>query len=437
MKESNHQPPAQFAASVWCAELELSGDRLASPTPTNAGFQGSRVLIRLHGLPLGYLSAGTPAEQLSVAGLRAQALERWPSEIAEHLRADGLELPDAGRVGGPALLIGSCAQANSTDRRVSVVVGTRNRSERLAGCLDSLRELSYPQLEILIVDNASDDERTREVVLKAAVADPRVRYVGEPVPGVSRARNRGLAEATGEIVAFTDDDVTVTPGWVDGLVRGFERSDAVRCVTGLVCTASISNEFEAYFDARTASWSTRTQSELFEAGSRRFGPLYPYGAGMFGTGANLAFDRLHLLALGGFDEALGPGTPAQGGEDLDLFCRSILAGASLCYEPSAVVWHHHRADAAGLQAQMYGYGLGLTAYLAKLLFARQTRRDLLSRVPAGLRHVAYLRRRTADRGGATVAPAGVVRREFAGYLSGPVGYVRARRRRSRLAAVPA
>jgi GT2 family glycosyltransferase len=161
----------------------------------------------------------------------------------------------------------------------------------------------------------------------------------------------------------------------------------------------------------------------------RYGALYPFSAGIFGTGASFAFDRERLLRAGGFDEALGAGTLTRGGEDLDIFVRILLDGGAIAYEPSAVVWHHHRADEQSLLKQMYGYGTGLTAYLTKLLLDPSTRTQLLKRVPAGLMKIAQIRTQTNERLGDTVAaPAGAMRREFTGFLAGPLLYLRAKRR---------
>jgi len=323
---------------------------------------------------------------------------------------------------------------------VSVVVCTRDRPEELRSCLQRLRALTHPHLEVVVVDNAPSDERTRTVVAEAAAADPRFRYVRESRPGLAVARNPGLAEARGALLAYTDDDVAVDPRWIQGLLRGFGRDDRVVCVTGLVCTADISSPAEEYFDARAASWSTRCEAELFDlAEHRRPGFLYPYSAGIFGTGANFAFDRAFLERLGGFDEALGAGTPTRGGEDLDVFVRVLRAGGVLAYEPAAMLWHHHRADDAALMKQLYGYGTGLSAFLTKCLLQAGTRGELLRRVPAGLGRMVAIRRQTTDRfDGAAPAPAEpsaaqplrparALRQELRGFVAGPMLYLRARR----------
>jgi GT2 family glycosyltransferase len=87
---------------------------------------------------------------------------------------------------------------------------------------------------------------------------------------------------------------------------------------------------------------------------------------MFGTGANFAVRAEAARAIGEFDEALGAGAMTRGGEDLDYFVRTLYCdGWQIAYEPRALVWHYHRADADSLAQQMYGYGTGLTAYAVK------------------------------------------------------------------------
>jgi hypothetical protein len=156
--------------------------------------------------------------------------------------------------------------------------------------------------------------------------------------------------------------------------------------------------------------------------------LYPYSPGRFGTGANFAFQTELMKSLGGFDEALGAGTPTAGGEDLDAFVRVLLAGYAIAYEPAGIVWHHHRADLDGLRKQMFGYGTGLTAFLTKHLLDARTRRALLSRVPSGVRKMVRIPGTTRDSMMTEQAPGReLLLREFLGFAAGPFCYARARR----------
>ncbi|MGY2078728.1 glycosyltransferase family 2 protein [Modestobacter sp. SYSU DS0657] len=412
--------------ATWCPELELSGDPGLRSVIPFAGQPHARVLVRLHGDPVGYLPILTGGTEPTPADVARLAAERFHAEVSAHLAAEGTEWSGGGvpapRPGCPALA--------DDDTLVSVVVCTRDRGSVLGACLERLRALTHPRLEVVVVDNAPSDGSTHELVTALAAEDPRFRYVVEPRPGLSCARNKGLAEARGDVIAYTDDDVAVDPGWVQGLLRGFARGADVGCVTGLVATAGIDTPEEAYFDARAVSWSSRLRPEQFDrAGTGRDGDvLYPYSAGVFGTGASLAFDAAFLRDLGGFDEALGAGSPTKGGEDLDAFLRVLRAGRVIAYEPSAVVWHHHRADPDGLRRQVFGYGTGLGAFLTKCLLQPGTRGELLRRIPVGIARMGAIRAQTDERLPAgAAAPGGALLRELAGLVAGPVLYLRARR----------
>jgi glycosyltransferase involved in cell wall biosynthesis len=304
---------------------------------------------------------------------------------------------------------------------VSVVICTRDREQSLRTALASVLALDYPDFEVVVVDNAARTDATRSVI--AELADPRLRLVAEPRPGLSVARNRGVRSARYDIVAFTDDDVIADPGWLRGLVRGFTRAARVGCVTGSVPPAQLDTEAQAYFDAKV-QWTAAPRPRLLDLGEHRLSaPLYPYLVGTFGAGANFALSRAALDDVGAFDEALGAGTPAQGGEDLDYFLRCILAGWTIAQEPAALVWHVHRREMSGLDRQLVGYGSGLSAFLFKHVTDPRTARDMLRRAPLGAARMLELRRR----GETTSATAGLRSAELSGLVRGPVRYVRGRR----------
>ena len=266
---------------------------------------------------------------------------------------------------------------------MSVVVPTRNRAESLARCLGSLVELDYPRLEIIVVDNAPTGDETKNCVERFGA---RVRYMREEHPGASAARNRGLHEAHGAIVAFTDDDVLVDRFWIRALVTCFERHPDVACVTGLVVPAELETPAQVWFE-RYGGFNKGYEPQLFDTTTHRGNSwLYPYAAGTFGSGNNVAFRAASLELIGGYDCALGPGTPARAGEDLALFVEIITSGHTLAYEPRAVVRHHHRAEYDELRQQFRDYGVGLSAMLTaqSLRGLRRGLRILLC-IPVGLR----------------------------------------------------
>jgi hypothetical protein len=148
-----------------------------------------------------------------------------------------------------------------------------------------------------------------------------------------------------------------------------------------------------------------------------------YAMGPFGTGCNMAFRREVLAGLGGFDTALGPGTPSLAGEDLLLFLRLLTSGGRLAYEPSAVVWHSHRSQEADLRRQITGYGRGFTAMLTAAML-----RD--PRHAGGLARMVLRRRvaRPSVPSDGTAAPAWLARARRQGELVGPMAYVVSRLR---------
>ncbi len=408
-------PEPAVATPIWSGEIELSQPLVAEQLRDSEGrpFQRARLLVRAHGTPLGFVELETPGGRLETESAVAAAR----SAYAEQAASD--EVDDDG-------------WQEVQQRLVTVVLCTHDRAEGARRSIDSFRALRHSNLEIIVVDNAPRDDATRRLVEEVSGLDSRVRYVCEPVQGLSRARNAGLREANGEIIAFTDDDVRVDPLWVHGLLRGFARRPDVACVTGLVASSSLAHPSEQYFDQRVW-WSSSCEHQIYTltAGGRG-SALHPYASGKFGTGANFAAETAVLRALGGFDQCLGAGSPTRGGEDLDIFVRVLTSGHAISYEPSALVWHDHRVDAASLRDQMYAYGLGLTAYLTKFALGKRSRWLLGRRIIAGSLHIRTLLRRSHDASAeASIESAGLAAAEARGMLLGPLAYLRARRGQSR------
>lgn len=326
--------------------LELSGAE---------GYEWARLLLRRNSAVLGYATVPITAGSVSVATVleRAAALPEPPA-------SEPLSAPPP----------------------ISVVVCTRERPRMLRESLGRILAQDYPAFEVVVVDNAPLSSATAE-----AATELGVRYVVEPKAGLSRARNAGLAAAQHDIVAFTDDDTAADPRWLEGIARGFTRAAGVACVSGLVPSGELRNSVQSYFDTRV-SWSKNTQLQVFRLAEPPADiPLFPFSVGRFGTGANFAVRARIVRELGGFDEALGVGTRTQGGEDLDMFTRALLAGHTLVVEPTAIMWHRHRDDTAALRKQAVGYGRGLGAWLLKLALRPRTLGMALRRLP---RAVAWL-----------------------------------------------
>jgi GT2 family glycosyltransferase len=371
------------------------------------------VLVRLHGRPLGIIEVEPLEEELERHVLEARIID----ELGEKI------------LGEPVL--GDCLRERRSffERApfATVVIATRERPELLEACLDSVLALDYPHFEILVVDNMPLTRRTADLV-RTQFADDGVRYVREDEPGLASAHNRGLQEARGSVLAFTDDDVLVDRLWLLELARAFEAAPSVGCVTGLILPTELETPEQIVLE-RYSRLGKGFSRRLFDLGANRpTNGLFPYAAGLFGSGANMAFSGKALRQIGGFDPATGTGTRARGGDDLAAFFDVVSRGYTLVYEPAALVRHRHKPD-ADLERQLFDYGAGLTAYLTKVVLDRPGRLlDILRRVPRGVAHaLAPGSARNASWRG--LVPPELIRAERRGMLYGPLGYVTARRKR--------
>jgi GT2 family glycosyltransferase len=319
------------------------------------------------------------------ARTREAAAARLAEPVLAHLRSD-----DAARINAG---LACPLRFPGRGEGLSVIICTRNRPASLRDCLQALRKVTYEPTEILVVDNAPSGPATKDLVAAVAAQDPRVRYTCEPHPGLSVARNHGLAAARFELAAFTDDDAIVDPGWPAALAAGFASDQDTVCVTGFVAAGALDSGSERYFDSRY-TWSEIAAPRRYDLTANRSPRrLYPYCAGIFGTGANFAVRRDAVWRVGGFDPLLGTGGIGQGGEDIDMFLRLILAGGQICYLPAAFVWHWHRSDRTALGEQIYSYGHGLGAYLAKHLSSPELRAALVRHgIPAAAAMLGRMRR---------------------------------------------
>lgn len=298
---------------------------------------------------------------------------------------------------------------------------------RLEKCLESVRGQTSPPLEVAVVNNRPKVAGLSRALVSLCAGHPGSRCIEESKPGLSRARNAGLRAAGGKYVAFLDDDVVADARWLAAARQRFTEHDDVACVTGLILPDELVTPAQVLFE-RFAGFGKGFEVRVYNA--RRppsDDPLFPYTAGQFGSGANCMFDRSALLALGGFDSVLGAGTPAAGGEDLDMFLRIVAAGHTLVYEPGAMVWHRHPRTYEEFSARAYSYGVGLGAMLTKqALFARD-RRSLWRKVPLGLWYLlnpqSEKNRRKEEH-----FPIALTVRELLGFCAGPYAYLRSRAR---------
>lgn len=290
--------------------------------------------------------------------------------------------------GARALLLSgyeTLAEAELTEFPLfTVAISTRERPEDLCQALATIEKLDYPNFEVLVVDNAPETDATRKVLEERY---PQVKYVLEPRKGISSARNTAILNATGQYIAFTDDDVAVDSQWLRALLRSFNQSPDISCVSGLVPSGELATKSQRYFDSRV-TWSRNIEARTYRLSERYADlPAFPFSVGAYGTGANFAIRRDGAQL---FDPALGTGRMTGGGEDIDYFFRLLLAGNALVVNPDAFVWHRHRANEEALMKQALTYGSGLGAWLTKVALTPRAWGLLPSRVAAGLYTARHL-----------------------------------------------
>jgi GT2 family glycosyltransferase len=394
-----------------------------APITDVIGYPRTRVFVRQTGTLVGSVDIWNGGGPISATRLR-QAIAgglAWPlmrraleGQLGERHEAN----PNAGaRTSGEAAM---------RPMSVSVVIATCNRPDDLRRCLSSLRALrpSIP-LELVVVDNRPAGGATPAVVREFGD----VRFIEEPRPGLSYARNAGFMAASGDIAIAIDDDVTVPQGWLERLVAPFSRRE-VMCVTGNVLPVALDTEaqcrFEAYGGLGKGFEPIEAGPDWFRAW-RTAVPTWRLGAT-----ANAAFRRSIFFdpRIGLLDEALGAGMPTGCSEDTYLFYRILKAGYTIVYDPAAWVWHRHRVEQRSLRHQIFSYSKGHVAYQLTTL-AREGDRRALVRLLYSLPRV-YAARTWERLRGRSEYPLPLIATEVLGTLAGPLALWRARRRVRRL-----
>src|SRR6266404_3132813 len=236
--------------------------------------------------------------------------------------------------------------------QISIIVCTRNRAESLPVCLNSIEQAAAAnravEVELVIVDNGSTDATAAVLQAWQKSTSVRCRVLLAEQRGLSHARNCGLEQATGEIIAFTDDDCTVAPDYLTQLARAYAADAGPTLRGGRVELG----------DPRDLPFTIKT-----DLASQRFTGGHPGG---FIHGCNLTMSRSALELVGRFDTRLGAGQPIGAAEDSDFVYRAHRSGVMVLYDPSILVFHHHgRRDFAEVKLLQDVYNLGNGALYAK------------------------------------------------------------------------
>lgn len=219
---------------------------------------------------------------------------------------------------------------------ISVVICTHNRCAHLANTLAGLARIPVPPdlaWELLVVDNNSSDA-TRQTVMAFIRNEPqlRVKYILEPVTGLSKARNRGIAESQGTIFAFIDDDVLVSPQWLVEVRNAFQKYDAV-CVSGRVLlhqNIRIPSWWHEAYDITVGKFDRGTSAIVYQQGDHRIA----------GIGANMMFKREAFDKYGLFRTDMGrKGSQLTTGEETEMILRLRANNETIVYCPDVLVYH--------------------------------------------------------------------------------------------------
>ncbi|MEO7653400.1 MAG: glycosyltransferase, partial [Bryobacteraceae bacterium] len=214
--------------------------------------------------------------------------------------------------------------------RISVVVCSYNGSRTIGETLEQLRHLHYPNYEVIVVDDGSTD------ATGTIANQPHVRLIRVKNGGLSRARNIGAQEATGEIVAYIDDDAYPDPHWLSYLASEFMADPSRAGVGG----PNVPPPGDGPIAEAVANAPGGPIHVLL---SDRDAEHIP--------GCNCAYRRDRLLSIGGFDPEF-----RTAGDDVDVCWRLLARGWTLGFSPAALVWHHRRNSLKAYWKQQKGYG---------------------------------------------------------------------------------
>jgi len=246
--------------------------------------------------------------------------------------------------------------------KLSVLVATRNRSHAIAPCLDSIAaaftKAGLIDAEIVVVDNASTDDTASVIKAWANASVVPVKLLSEPQQGKSRALNRALRAAQGEILAFTDDDCRLSNEYVNDLLRHNAADTELVLRGGRIELGDPSDmPFTINTDPNLKRWQRTMNSAKYERFRGRI------------NGCNMTMRRALVQRLGPFDENFGPGSLIGAGEDADYICRAYIAGATLEYVPDMTVFHHHGRKTSDEVRELFrGYMIAAGALYTRYLF---------------------------------------------------------------------
>ncbi len=267
---------------------------------------------------------------------------------------------------------------NSPQPLISAVICTRNRSDKIGNAVESVLSNTYPNFDLTIIDQSTNDE-TEALVKGIAERDGRVRYRRMSTSGLSRAYNLAIASTTGPVIAFTDDDCLVPKDWIEKIGAAFQEQGDGELMYGQVVPAYPENDGEALTPLLRIDKPERLDREN--------------GFRVFGMGANFAARRSLFERVGTFDVALGGGGPLKSSQDFDLAYRAYRGNAAILLRPEVIVRHDGRREREDWPALLRAYGFGDGAFYSKHVRCRDPYAAWLATKAFGLFAVKFVVKR--------------------------------------------
>ncbi|HJW17991.1 MAG TPA: glycosyltransferase [Flavisolibacter sp.] len=308
-------------------------------------YESYRLLIRSEKQPIGWINLNSKGkEKITPSHIESAIIEQLSPAITHEALLKSTHTHNLSQV---------------SQQAISIVVCTRDRTHQLISCLTSLLELDYVNYEILIIDNAPSNDETLELCSRYPV-----KYIKEMRPGLDWARNRGIQEASNEIIAFTDDDVKVDKYWLQAINNIFSNKE-VMGASGYVTPAEMETPAQELFEYGYGGMGHGLRRRFIH--KEKISRQELFWASSFGIGANMAFRKDVFSRCGMFHTGLDVGTPSHGGGDIEMFHRIVAKGLLFLYDPKMMVWHFHRRTEAQLKKQVYDNGRSFGCYLIHCL----------------------------------------------------------------------
>ncbi|HWE85501.1 MAG TPA: glycosyltransferase family 2 protein [Terracidiphilus sp.] len=245
--------------------------------------------------------------------------------------------------------------------KISVIVCTHDRPQLLETCLGAVMSQDYPSFEVIVVDNAPCTAGAESIATRFGAI-----YCLEETPGLAIARNLGAKLASGEILAYVDDDGVPEPGWLAAIADEFSEP-SIAAVTGSIHARSGSEAEEVAWVAAGGTGPGEVERQTYSRQTPRWFELT--NSGSIGSGSNMAFAReIFFTKLGGFDRRLGVGGPMRAGEEALAFLRLLDLGYKIRFTPKARVRHPFPADAESIRQRYIRGVIASSCYLTLLVF---------------------------------------------------------------------